>query len=526
MNLPKGSQPTAPVLSPSSRRQLKICHIAATTEGATWMVEQLRSLRDDWGFDVTAVISGDRGGLPDRLRAQNIPFHVANFDAGVGAPGAMFQMPLTVLRLARFLRRQRFDVVQSHIFKSMTVGRPAAWIADVPVRLAMIAGPFHLEAYSSRWIERITYRMETRLIPSCEKSSSLCRQLGIPERFLAPVIYYSPDPSNFDPLKTPGIGIRGQFGWDEKTPVICQVAYFYPRLPSGKWIPESLHGRGVKGHGDLIRAMPAVLREFPKAKLVLVGIGWTEYGKKYMTEMQELVTSLNLDSTVVFTGFRADANRILREVDVAVQASLSENLGGAIEALLLERPTVVTNVGGLVDAVRDQQTGIVVRPSDPADLARGIVELLHKPEQARALGRAGRQLMLQQFTLERTVSDLAGLYQKLVEEVRAQRSAYNPARSLLRVVFAAPVFAYMILRLVVLDIYLPIYRARVRAVPIRVLHLLLRVYRLVRASAPGLRVAHRHPRGEAVGLATGKFSRETCQKSMNNHAQYSDEDVS
>ena len=490
MNLPQGSQSTAPSPRAGRGRQLKICHIAATAEGATWMVEQLQRLRDDWGFDVTAVISGDRGGLPDRLRAENIPFHVANFDAGVGAPGAMFQMPLTVLRLARFFRRERFDVVQSHIFKSMTVGRPAAWIADVPVRLAMIAGPFHLEAYSSRWIERLTYRMETQLIPSCEKSLSLCRELGIPERVLAPVIYYSPDPSNFDPLKITGVGIREQFGWPEKTPVICQVAYFYPRLPSGKWIPEPLHGRGVKGHGDLIRAMPAVLREFHDAKLVLVGVGWTEHGKKYMTEMQELVTSLNLDSTVVFTGFRADANRILTEVDVAVQPSLSENLGGAIEALLLARPTVVTNVGGLVDAVRDQQTGIVVRPSDPTDLARGIIELLHKPERARALGQAGRQLMLQQFTLDRTVSDLAGLYQQLVAE-RAQRFAYNPVRSLLRVVIAAPVFTYMILRLVAWDIYVPIYLARCRAVPIRVFYLGVRFYcRLARAYSFASRVAY------------------------------------
>ena len=491
-----GAQSTAPDLPRgNSARKLKICHIAAATEGASWLVEQLRSLRDDWGFEVTAVISGDRGTLPARLRAENIPFHVANFDVGVGAPAGMFQMPLTILRLARFLRRQRFDVVQSHIFKSMVIGRPAAWIADVPVRIAMIAGPFHLEAYSSRWIERLTYRMETMLIPSCEKSLSLCRQMGIPEKFLAPVIYYSPDPSNFDPMKIPGAGIREQFGWPKQTPVICHVAYFYPRLAKGKWIPAPLHGRGVKGHGDLIRAMPMVLREFPEAKLVLVGTGWTELGKMYMREMQDLVTSLNLDSAIVFTGFRPDANRILREADVAVQPSLTENLGGAIEALLLERPTVVTNVGGLVDAVRDQQTGIVVRPSDPADLARGILELLQKPERAQALGRAGRQLMLQQFTMARTLSDLAGLYQRMSKEAPAQRSAYRAARSIMRVVLGTPLFAYMILRLLLLDVYLPIYRARARGFRLRVYHFMIRVgTRLARGYALGVRSVSRAKR--------------------------------
>lgn len=476
----------------SSARKLKICHIAATTEGASWMVEQLRGLRDDWGFEVAAVISGDRGNLPDRLRAENISFHVANFDAGAGAPRAMLSMPLSILSLARFLRRERFDVVQTHIFKSMVVGRPAAWIADVPVRTAMIAGPFHLEAYSSRWIERQTYWMDTKLIPSCEKTRQLCRELTIPDSYLAPEIYYAPDASKFDPATIQPAGIRAQFGWPDDTLVICHVAYFYPRLPSGKWIPEAVQGRGVKGHDDLIRAMPAVLKEFPDAKLVLVGTGWTELGKQYMAEMQELVRSLNLEANVAFTGFRVDANCILAESDVAVQPSLSENLGGAIEALFLERPTVVTDVGGLVDAVRDQETGVVVRPSDPADLARGIVELLRDPERARALGRAGRKLMLQRFTLEHTVSDLANLYEKLIYEARAGKSNYNPLKSILRMLMAAPVFGYMIFRLVLADIYLPIYCARAKAIPLRAVYFMLRIlFRLGgRSDVFGARSAH------------------------------------
>lgn len=96
--------------------------------------------------------------------------------------------------------------------------------------------------------------------------------------------------------------------------------------------------------------------------------------------------------------------------------------------------------------------------------------------------------MLQQFTLERTVSELAGLYQQKFEEARAQRSAYRVARSTMRVVFGTPFFAYMIFRLLVLDVYLPIYRARVRAYPLRAYHFMSRVYsRLARGYALGVR---------------------------------------
>src|SRR4030095_5507471 len=105
-------------------------------------------------------------------------------------------MPMTILKLARFFRQQHFDVVQSHVFRSMLIGRPAAWLADVPVRLSMISGPFHLEAQTSRWIDRRTHWMETMLIPSCEESLRLCRDMGVPKERLA-LVYYGADERRF-----------------------------------------------------------------------------------------------------------------------------------------------------------------------------------------------------------------------------------------------------------------------------------------------------------------------------------------
>jgi glycosyltransferase involved in cell wall biosynthesis len=97
-----------------------------------------------------------------------------------------------------------------------------------------------------------------------------------------------------------------------------------------------------------------------------------------------------LQESVVFTGFRNDVPQIYRDLDVSVQASLNENLGGTIESLLMQCPTVATRVGGLTDSVVDGVTGVLPSPADPADLARGILRLLRDPKRARALGEAGR----------------------------------------------------------------------------------------------------------------------------------------
>ncbi len=413
------------------------------------MFEQLRELRDVYGYEVVAVVSAGQGKLIDKLRSENIPYHVTHFATGSASPRTILRLPFSVLKLAWFFRRERFDIVQSHVFVTTITARPAAWLADVPVRLAMIASPFHLQARLSRDLERATCWMETMLIPSCQAVSDLCSETGVTRERLAPVIYYAPDERNFDPGLVPPAETRRQFGWPQDTPLICKVAYFYHRMGTSGWEPAEVHGRGHKGHEDLVKAAPMVLAEFPEAKFLLVGSGWDPKGEEHMQEVKELVRSMGLQSSVIFTGYRADANRILREADVAVHASLNENLGGTIEALMIGCPMVATRVGGMVDAVRDGETGVLVNPSDPPDLARGIIQLLRDPERARALGRAGRELMLDQFTLRRTVDDLAHLYRQLLSETRQRRGFYNPLVSLLRLLAGAPIFAYLVSRLLI-----------------------------------------------------------------------------
>jgi len=472
--------PSFPDIAP---RKLKVCHIAATTEGASWMVEQLRELRDRHHCEVMAVVSGESGGLIDLLRAENIPYHVESFR--FASIRGILGMPLTVSRLVRFLRRERFDVVQTHLFFSMVMGRISAWLADVPVRLAMLTGPYQLQAPISCWIDRDTSWMDTGLIPSCECSSQLYQSMGISKERLT-LVYYAPDESKFCAEQVQPVNLRDEYGWPPETPLIGKIAYFYPPMIGNGWVPKSLEGRGVKGHEDLVAAVPHVLSEFPDAKLLLVGSGWGEAGQKYMEEIKKMVLQMGLQRSVIFTGYRKESNQILRSVDVAVQASLNENLGGTMEALLMESPLVVTRVGGMVDAVRDGETGVVVEPSNPADLARGIIQLLRDPEKARALGRAGRKLMLERFTLGRAASDLNELYRSQLYRAEKRRTFYNPLVSLLRLLAFIPVLTYLTFRLYFVDIYLriylPIHIARLRLVPVRVYYRIRFFLSIIRAT--------------------------------------------
>jgi glycosyltransferase involved in cell wall biosynthesis len=446
-----------------SDKRKKICHLVCSSEGATWMFEQLRELRDRYGYEVVAVVLAHEGKLIDKLRSEHIRYHVTHFATGAASIRSILRLPFSVLKLAWFFRRERFDIVQSHVFATAITARPAAWIADVPVRLAMIASPFHLEARLSRQLELATSFMETKLIPSCEFTSTLCRQVGIPADRLAPVIYYGPDEKNFDPLRIAPANLRAEFGWPQETPIITNVAYFYHRMSTSAWMPPAVHDRGHKGHEDLVKAVPLVLEEFPNAKFLLVGSGWGPNGEAYLDEIKSMVRDLKLQDSVIFTGYRADANRILRESNVAVQAALNENLGGTIEALLMECPTVATRVGGMIDAVRDGETGVLVNPSNSHDLARGIVALLRDQENAKALGRAGRARMLSRFTLKHTVDDLAKLYDWLLAQEAIRN--YRISTSIARVLGGLPIFLFVLIKTFVLKLERPAFLIRRRSKP-------------------------------------------------------------
>ena len=438
MTLPRESLPTP---GPRARagRPLKVCHLVCSDWGAHWMVEQLRGLRERYGYDVAAVISGGEGPLLAQLRADSIPTHHWDFLPAGRAADALRR----VIRLGLLFRRERFDVVHCHSYQySLLMCRLAAWLFDAPVRVSMILHPAHLEAPASRWIEELTCWMDTALAPSCELTRRLYREIGVKEGRLR-LIYYGPDASRFDPERVAPVDLRREYGWGPETLLIGNVAYFYWLPTDSEWSPPGLKRGGYKGQEDIIRAAPLVLSEFPQARFLLIGSAPSEGGQHFLDSMKELVKELGLEGKVVFPGYRPDSPGIIRTLDVSVQAALTENLGGTIESLLLGRPVVATRAGGMGDSVREGETGVLVEPADPASMAGGILRLLRDPGRARQLGEAGRKLMLERFSLARTVADLDALYMDQLRGGGRDRPSYRLWVTLCR----APIFMLICLRL-------------------------------------------------------------------------------
>ena len=431
-------------------------------EGGRWMFEQLEALRDRHGCEVVALLGGAEGPTVDLCRNAGIRVEVADFRFH-GWTG-FFTMPWRMLKLAWWMRRERFDVVQSHVPSSTFLARPAAWLADVPVRLVMVTGPFAMMAPASRWMEIATVFMETGVIPSCELTGELYRAAGVDSKRVLPVLYYGPPEQRFTPEAIRPANIRAELGLAPEAPLIASAAIFYPRCPDNAFVPVEVRNRFAKGHTDIIEAMHIVLNEFAEARLLLIGKGWGATGGQAEQELRDFVHADGLDDAVLFLGWRSDLPEIYVDIDVSVQASLNENLGGTVESLLMARPTVATRVGGMVDAVIDGETGLLANPGDPASLADAILRLLRDREAAGRRAQEGRAHMLARFTLERTVPELDMLYRGQC----AVNGAFRPWKSALRLAYASVLLFTVLGRAMLFDFYLHLVMpARLRQLRVR-----------------------------------------------------------
>jgi glycosyltransferase involved in cell wall biosynthesis len=143
--------------------------------------------------------------------------------------------------------------------------------------------------------------------------------------------------------------------------------------------------RAAKGHSLLLEAAEQVRSEFPRARFVIVGQGPLERA------LRAEVRARGLEDTVLLTGFRDDAPRLVSACDVFVLPSLFEGLSIALlEAMSLGKASVVTRVGGLPEQVTDGIEALVVPPGSPHALAEAITRLLKDEPLRTSMGLAAR----------------------------------------------------------------------------------------------------------------------------------------
>jgi glycosyltransferase involved in cell wall biosynthesis len=309
-----------------------------------------------------------------------------------------------LLRLAAILRRERIDILHTHLLYSNFYGRLAGLVARVPRVVTTLHSPeytywasnrvrFHIRKFVSgatgRWLNARVLAVSQAVREDHIKHFG---PQGIE------VLYNYLDPDEFSPPSVEAVtAARSAFGWTSDHFILLNVA----RLD---W---------EKGQGDLLGAMPDILREIPQARLLLVGEG------PKAQALRAAAHSLNLDEAVVFAGKRQDIPALLSLADVFVFPSVVEGLGLALlEAMAASRPVVASSVHGIAEIVQHEVNGLLVAPHDPARIAEAVLRLAFDAGLRHALGEQARQSVERQFSVEVGIPRLESLYLQAARQPR------------------------------------------------------------------------------------------------------------
>lgn len=304
-------------------------------------------------------------------------------------------------RTVALLKESRPDIVHCYLFHANIIGALAARLAGCPVVITSrrSLGYFKDGKPYYQWLENLVNRF-TDIITVNSKAvmdDVLRRERLNPKKIK--LIYNGIDATLYQEEKGARAEIRRRFGLRADTTLITAIANLIP----------------YKGHADLLCAAALLRQQVPAARFLLVG-----RDEGIEASLRKLAAELGLGETVIFAGPRTDIPRILAATDIMVLPSHEEGFSNVIlEGMAAGLPLVVTKVGGNPEAVIDGETGLLVPPHNPEELAKAMLKLLSEPAYAQKLGEAARKRVEACFSLTRMIREYEEMY----------LSAFNQKRS-------------------------------------------------------------------------------------------------
>ena len=378
---------------------MKVLHLLKTSTGATWALRQLRELVK-LGVDVHVALP--QGPLVTAYQDAGVTTHILQTAIDIKRPWTNISR---FKALRQLVDKVSPDIIHSH-FVATTLTMRLALGKNHPVkRIFHVPGPLHLEHKLFRKAELLTAGKADFWLGSCRWTVDAYQRFGISPHRIG-LVYYGVDIDQFQAGLTANLHQELKLKTD--TQIIGNVAYFY--APKGHLGQK----RGLKGHEDLIDAIDIASETKNNLVGVFVGGPW-DGSQEYMNEVIEYAKNKQY-GRYFFLGLRHDVQNLYGDFTLTVHPSHSENVGGAVESLFCQSPTIATNIGGFPDLVIPNKTGWLVPAKNPQALAEQIIAALDSPKQRQQLAEQGKELAQQMFDVRHNAADIFHYYQKLLTE--------------------------------------------------------------------------------------------------------------
>ncbi len=298
-----------------------------------------------------------------------------------------------ISQILSLIDKHNIHILHSHEFRSDLMGLICARIKRIPVVTTLhgwIGNGMKGRIFVT--IDKMLLRFFDHVITVSKLMGKQVQKLGVSNNRLS-VLYNSLIIDRYMPDINDN-SFREELGVEADTLLVANI---------GRLSPE-------KGQADFILAARSVLETHQNAKFLLIGIGPEQ------EMLENLASDIGIRDAVIFTGYRNDMMGIYNSLDLVVQSSYTEGMPNVIlEALLMEVPVIATNVGGTAEVIKDNTTGVLLKPNSSDEIADKIKEYVAEREIFKEMAKAGREIVKRNFNFIDRTDKLTAIYEKMMK---------------------------------------------------------------------------------------------------------------
>ena len=306
--------------------------------------------------------------------------------------------PSIFFRLISILKKENPQILHSHLFHAIFLGRVVGRICNVPIIISSIHSEY-VGGFLRNRLLQTTGKLDDVVTIVSQKAKEKMVEARAISAGKTIVIYNGIDINRFkfqDRKKREKT--RKELNLKGSDKVLISVGRLFK----------------AKGYPYLIEAIKILKKKYPEIVLLILGEG------EKRIELEKQIRESNLTKNIFLLGRKDNVLLYLNASDIFVLASLWEGFGLVVtEAMACSLPVVATNVGGIPEIVEDKHSGFLVESKNPLALAKKIDHVLSlNPEIRRKMGEIGRKIAEENFSLDKMVKNYENLYKKLSEKIK------------------------------------------------------------------------------------------------------------
>lgn len=371
-------------MNAESTKKIKTAYVLCGLSygGAERLVLDLIKNLDKEKFSIYLITIKGGGELLPEFQTAGINIYLLNKKSRLGI--------LTIWRLKKYLQKEQIDIIHTHLFAGDTWGRLAAILAKVPVIISTEHNVNLDEGIIKKTIKRWLSHFTKKIVAVSRA-----------------VKEYQIDAEKIDPAKIQivynGIDLA-------KFPFLTDYQLRQPLTLGiiGRLEPQ-------KGHLVTFNALSLILKKYSLTKLMIIGQG----SQKKILE--QAAKNLKIEKNLIWQPPQENVGSVLNQLDLLLIPSLWEGLGLiALEALSVGLPVVASNIHGLKEVITNEETGFLVEPNNPEQLAEKIINIIDHPENLTKTRTKGREKVETFFEIRRMTTAYQKIYLELYENTSNQ----------------------------------------------------------------------------------------------------------